>query len=63
MLPAIGVACCVYLIAQLPLTTYFRFVVWLAVGLVIYFTYSIRHSRLRLGEKPGEAPVAGAGER
>ncbi|MFL6025333.1 MAG: amino acid permease [Friedmanniella sp.] len=63
LLPAIGVACCLYLIAQLPVTTYLRFIVWLAVGLVIYFTYSIRHSRLRLGEKPGEAPVAGSGER
>jgi basic amino acid/polyamine antiporter, APA family len=62
VLPAIGVACCLYLISQLPGTTYLRFVVWLVVGLVIYFTYSIRHSRLRQGEKPSAAPLAGSGQ-
>src|SRR3954449_13246405 len=63
LLPAIGVACCLYLIAQLPVTTYLRFVVWLAVGLVIYFTYSIRHSRPRLREEHRGGPRARAGER
>jgi len=26
--------------------TWVRFVVWLGLGLIIYFTYSYRHSRL-----------------
>jgi APA family basic amino acid/polyamine antiporter len=47
VVPAIGVLLCGYLIAQLPAETWIRFVIWFAIGLVIYFTYSRRHSRLR----------------
>ena len=47
VVPAIGILLCVYLMAQLPLTTWVRFFVWLAVGVVIYVLYGYRHSRLR----------------
>jgi APA family basic amino acid/polyamine antiporter len=63
VLPIIGVAFCIWLMKDLPGTTWLRFVIWLAVGMVIYFTYSIRHSRLRLGEEPADAPVAGSDDR
>ncbi len=46
-LPIFGVLSCGALIAFLPLATHLRFVGWLALGLVIYFAYSIRHSKLR----------------
>jgi APA family basic amino acid/polyamine antiporter len=46
--PIIGVLLCLYLMIKLPIVTWLRFVVWLAVGLVIYFSYGRRHSRLRL---------------
>ena len=46
--PIIGIAFCLYLMAQLPGVTWLRFLIWLIVGLIIYFAYSRRHSRARL---------------
>lgn len=44
--PAIGAVSCAALMYFLPGITLLRFVVWLIVGLVIYFEYGVRHSRL-----------------
>jgi len=41
-----GIACCVWLMRGLPTITWWRFVGWLALGLVIYTLYGYRHSRL-----------------
>lgn len=46
LLPALGILSCGALIAFLPFETHLRFIVWLAVGLVIYFAYSVRRSKL-----------------
>jgi len=51
VLPILGVLFAVYLMSDLPLSTWIRFVVWLVLGLAIYFLYGYRHSRLRT---PGE---------
>lgn len=56
--PIIGILLCGYLIAQLPWETWLRFVVWLAIGLAIYFGYSRKHSRVRTG---GDAALPPAG--
>ena len=40
LLPAISIVSCVILMASLPLETWIRFLVWLAIGMVIYFSYS-----------------------
>jgi APA family basic amino acid/polyamine antiporter len=45
-LPLLSIACCLVLMLSLPLETWVRFVVWLAIGLVIYFTFGKRHSQL-----------------
>jgi basic amino acid/polyamine antiporter, APA family len=45
--PAIGILLCVYLMAQLPFTTWIRFFGWLVLGVLIYVLYGYRHSRLR----------------
>ena len=44
--PALGVLSCGALICFLPPETHLRFVLWLVAGVVIYFTYGIRHSAL-----------------
>ena len=47
--PVLAVGSCVYLMAELPWVTWVRFVVWLAIGLAIYFLYGWRQSRLGNG--------------
>ena len=44
--PLGAVACCAYLMYELPWMTWIRFFVWMAVGLGLYFTYGFAHSRL-----------------
>ncbi|NTU76600.1 MAG: amino acid permease [Alphaproteobacteria bacterium] len=45
-LPLLGVLSCGALVMFLPLITHLRFVVWLLLGVVIYFAYSAKHSQL-----------------
>jgi APA family basic amino acid/polyamine antiporter len=45
--PLISIFACIYLMLQLPRLTWVRFGIWLAIGLVIYFLYGMRHSRLQ----------------
>ena len=51
--PLLGVLFCFVLMLSLPLETWGRFVVWLVIGLSIYFLYSVRHSKLRRGVDTG----------
>jgi APA family basic amino acid/polyamine antiporter len=39
-------ASCIALMLPLPFITWMRFVGWLVVGLIIYFAYSMRRSRM-----------------
>ena len=48
--PIIGGLLCIYLMTKLEAVTWLRFGGWLILGLIIYFAYGIRHSRLRKGE-------------
>jgi basic amino acid/polyamine antiporter, APA family len=45
--PVIGAALCIYLMTKLPGETWLRFIVWLAIGAVVYVAYGYRNSRLR----------------
>lgn len=47
IVPVLGVLSCGALIAFLPAHTHERFILWLLAGLVIYFGYGMRHSKLK----------------
>ncbi len=47
LVPIISVIFCLYLMFALPLLTWLRFGLWMAIGVVIYFMYGVRHSRVR----------------
>jgi APA family basic amino acid/polyamine antiporter len=44
--PILSILSCLYLMIQLPRITWIRFGIWLLLGLLIYFGYGIRNSRL-----------------
>ena len=44
--PILGVISCLYLMLGLPWITWIRFGLWLVVGMVVYFSYGFRRSRL-----------------
>ncbi|MGW1005241.1 amino acid permease [Streptomyces sp. NPDC002520] len=50
VLPALGLAFCVWMMGSLSTVTWIVFGVWMAVGLVFYFVYGYRRSRLAAGE-------------
>jgi amino acid transporter len=46
LIPVLGLLSCFYLMSELGYTNWLRFLIWLAIGLTIYFTYSKTHSHL-----------------
>ena len=52
--PLLGIGFCLYLMLGLGFSTWVRFFGWLAIGLVIYFLYGYKNSRLR-----NKAPACG----
>lgn len=46
----IAMICCGYLMYNLPIHTWIRFVVWCGIGFVVYFGYSYKHSKLESGK-------------
>ena len=47
LVPGLGLLSCLGLIWYLPPSSWARFAIWLVVGLVVYFAYGFRRSRLR----------------
>lgn len=46
LIPVLGLLSCFYLMTELGYTNWLRFLIWLVIGLVIYFTYGHKHSVL-----------------
>jgi len=51
LVPILGAGICILQMASLPLDTWLRLIIWMAIGFVIYFTYGIRKSKLQ-NQKP-----------
>jgi APA family basic amino acid/polyamine antiporter len=56
LVPILGIVTAVYLMTNLPLITWMVMVGWLLFGLLIYFGYSIKHSKVQ------KLPVAQEGD-
>jgi amino acid transporter len=46
LIPSLGLICCFYMLSQLGYKNWLYFMVWLIIGLVIYFLYGRKHSKL-----------------
>src|SRR5207247_5367526 len=44
LVPILGILTCLLLMFSLPAENWYRLIVWLVIGLVIYFLYVRRHS-------------------
>ncbi len=47
LFPILGILICGLQMYALPNDTWFRLIIWMAIGVVIYFAYSIKHSKIR----------------
>jgi basic amino acid/polyamine antiporter, APA family len=47
VVPGLGMLCCFALMCALPPENWYRLFIWLGLGLVIYFSYSVRNSVLQ----------------
>lgn len=46
LIPVLGMLSCLYLMTELGYTNWIRFLIWLLLGLIIYFSYGYHKSRL-----------------
>jgi len=51
IIPMLGLLCCLYLMVEIPANSWMVFIAWMGTGLVIYFLYGFRKSRLALKPK------------
>jgi APA family basic amino acid/polyamine antiporter len=50
LVPILGILICGYMMYSLPVPTWERLVVWMVLGLIVYFAYSRSHSKLARAE-------------
>lgn len=58
VVPILTVLSAAYLMNGLPLDTWIRLIDWMSIGLVVYFAYSYKHSKLGNGDAVAEAEAA-----
>jgi len=47
LIPILGILTCLLLMFSLPVENWYRLIIWMAIGFVIYFGYGYNHSVLR----------------
>jgi APA family basic amino acid/polyamine antiporter len=57
LVPILAVLACLWLMLNLPVGTWVRLIVWMAIGFVVYFAYARKHSRLARPEAEQAAPA------
>ncbi|WP_432979027.1 amino acid permease [Dactylosporangium sp. CA-233914] len=55
-LPAVSVLASLWLMLNLPVITWVRFLVWMALGLILYFAYGMRRARLSTARSEASGP-------
>jgi APA family basic amino acid/polyamine antiporter len=50
LVPILGILICGYMMSSLPGATWERLIVWMVIGLIVYFAYSRSHSKLARAE-------------
>ncbi len=60
LVPILGALFCGYLMSRLPMVTWIRFFIWMAIGFVIYFSYGRYHSRVAADARKTEDAAAAA---
>ncbi len=58
LVPIMGILVSLWHDGSLPLDTWIRLIVWLIIGMVIYFTYGIKHSKVQQAV-PDDVKVGG----
>jgi amino acid transporter len=54
LIPVLGVMFCTYLMTELGWKNWFRFGIWMLVGILLYFVYGYKHSKLHIREEMAE---------
>jgi APA family basic amino acid/polyamine antiporter len=60
--PIMGILISGLMMVSLPLDTWIRLIVWLIIGMVIYFGYSRKHSKVQQGVTPAAGAPVGASQ-
>ena len=55
LVPILGILVCVTMMASLPIESWERLAIWMIIGVVIYFLYGKRHSKIRAAAATGES--------
>jgi APA family basic amino acid/polyamine antiporter len=57
-IPIMGILSCVVMMVFLPWDTWLRLIIWMALGMIVYYTYGRKNSKVRLSQAAEEKKAA-----